>query len=323
MKLRGKKKGMSTVTYRLHEPIKDLLGKEIEYGENESIQTENNYLSIAKYKTERLTVEPGNYKLSYIRHDVGLKKISYKEKKLETTLSGTQLVRKEIDTFLNNFDVYEKRGLLPKRSVLFYSPPGHGKTSAIVNAVNAVSTDKTLVINWTCGNPGEGEVFDWFSTNVEFSSDIDKFIFVIEDLGGTWEQNHVNVSALLNLLDGSMEIYKLPTMIISTTNYPEKLVEAISSRPGRFDVLSEMPNLTPDDRVALVKFYAHSLIEFDETIVRKDKYKKLTSCHIEEAVNKALLEKLTVEQGLDSMLDFQGKFKKGFSNKERVGIKQN
>ncbi len=65
---------------------------------------------------------------------------------------------------------------------------------------------------------------------------------VIEDLN--WLLEQVDVSQFLNLIDGIERQDAAGLLLIATTNYPEKLDPAVNNRPGRFDVVIELPNPT-------------------------------------------------------------------------------
>ena len=73
-------------------------------------------------------------------------------------------------------------------------------------------------------------------------------VLVIEDLD--WLLEHTNVSTFLNLIDGVESDGGRAAgglLLIATTNHPDKLDPAVNNRPGRFDVVVEIP---PPDEVA-------------------------------------------------------------------------
>jgi SpoVK/Ycf46/Vps4 family AAA+-type ATPase len=69
---------------------------------------------------------------------------------------------------------------------------------------------------------------------------VDLILLIVEDLGGTaTDERGTNVNTtMLNFLDGNRDVYRVPTMIVATTNYLDQLQETLTSRPGRFDVVT-------------------------------------------------------------------------------------
>ncbi len=137
-------------------------------------------------------------------------------------------------------ELYRTLNVPHRRGVLLHGPPGNGKTSLIrligarLPQVGAMllrpdatfdSDDLQLVIDrWKKTAPA---------------------MLVIEDLN--WLLKQVNVSTFLNLIDGLETSTTGGLLLIATTNYPEQLDWAINNRPGRFDVVIEMP--CPDDAI--------------------------------------------------------------------------
>jgi hypothetical protein len=77
-------------------------------------------------------------------------------------------------------------------------------------------------------------------------------ILVIEDLD--WLVRQINVSTLLNLLDGvDSDAGAGGLLLIATTNNPQELDPAINNRPGRFDVVNEIDRPDEDMRRELLR----------------------------------------------------------------------
>lgn len=138
--------------------------------------------------------------------------------------------------------LYRELAVPYRRGVLLYGPPGNGKTSLIRWIGAQLSNIPAMLLRPACGFDA-----DQLTEVVRRWRRHAPAILVIEDLD--WLIKELNVSTFLNLLDGiDSEMGEQSSgglLLIATTNHPEKLDPAINSRPGRFDVVVEIPSPTP------------------------------------------------------------------------------
>jgi hypothetical protein len=167
-----------------------------------------------------------------------------------------------------------------RRGVLLYGPPGNGKTSTI-RYVGAMLPRVPGLILRSKANFNS----DDFQKVIMRWRRMAPAILVIEDLN--WLLNEVNVSNFLNLLDG---VDSAATggglLLIATTNYPEKLDPAINSRPGRFDVVIELP---PPD-VALRRRFLEGALEgvpMEQIGKMAEESREMSFAHLQEVVRLA------------------------------------
>jgi ATPase family associated with various cellular activities (AAA) len=161
-----------------------------------------------------------------------------------------------------------------RRGVLLHGPPGNGKTSLIRLIGAALPNVPMLVLR----------------PSARFNADALQMVItrwkaqapaalIIEDLD--WLLKNVNVSAFLNALDGIDTAPAGGMLLIATTNHPEQLDSAINNRPGRFDVVLEIP--CPDKSLR-TQFFQNKIVGVDsETIDRAaDLTDGLSFAHLQE-----------------------------------------
>jgi ATP-dependent 26S proteasome regulatory subunit len=140
--------------------------------------------------------------------------------------------------------------------------------------------------------------------------DVDLIARAREDLRSACEESLLN--RLLNEMDGLRE--EAMVLFVLTTNRPDQLEAALSSRPGRIDQAIEFPLPDADGRRKLVRLYARGVaLENDvvETIVRKTN--RSSPAFIKELMRRAAQYQLQaggngtlalehIESALDEML---------------------
>ena len=133
--------------------------------------------------------------------------------------------------------LYASLGVPYRRGVLLYGPPGNGKTSIIRVLGGALPAVTTMTLQ----------------PHAEFNDDDLKRVLrhwarhapamlVIEDIDSIFQNEKIHVSKFLNMLDGITQPCNGGVLLVATTNYPDRLDRAINNRPGRFDVVVEIPS---------------------------------------------------------------------------------
>lgn len=180
------------------------------------------------------------------------------------------LDKKIVDKINNQFiyplthrDVMQKAGLPLKRGILLEGKPGTGKTlfgKALMNEVK----DSTIIF---ISGKGVSEAYD-VSTVFKYARDLASYkanipvIVYFEDIdliGLSRESNWAKgiLGELLTQLDGVEENDSLYT--VATTNDRRMLDQALSNRPGRFDVVLTFSLPELPERRKLVGLYSYNL----------------------------------------------------------------
>ena len=172
--------------------------------------------------------------------------------------------------------MYGRLNVPYRRGVLLFGDPGNGKTS-LIRYVGAKLPNVAAILLRANADFDTDSIAEAFGMWKQMAP----AILVIEDLTAVLE--NVNLSTLLNLLDGVDRKCSGGLMLIASTNHPDKLDPALSNRPGRFDVVMELPSPDESQRDA---FLRTRLLEIDSaTIVAAvDELAGVSFAHLEEVV---------------------------------------
>lgn len=222
-----------------------------------------------------------------------------------------QLLERNVTRFIQHRKHLESMRLGVKKGLLFYGPPGTGKTHTIHYLAGELKDHTTLLIT--------ADQIAFLDEYMQLARFLQPAMVVIEDVDliardrtqmrGPCEESMLN--RLLNEMDGLRE--EAMVLFILTTNRPEQLEEALTSRPGRIDQAIEFPRPDENGRRQLITLYAGELApESDllDLIVRKTK--GASGAFIKELMRRSAqflledgkidLSEKHVESALDEML---------------------
>lgn len=284
----------------------------------------------AKTKVKKRIIKTGCYTLTDTNMGVIPEEFELRDYNLLKTIDNTSTIISERDKFFNNLEVYKELKREPKRAILLCSPPGVGKSSAINEVCkSSLEEEGTTVIIWDTSEVRATSVNKFFLNRSKFHKNVKKLIMVIEDIeGGTVDDDYgpkAAVSSLLNFLDGVGSPFKgVPTFIVATTNNPEKSVGALIDRPGRFDKVIEMKTPNAKELSDLLKFIMEKdeLSEEEEQAAKDAAKNEFSIAHIQEAVVRSKIDKITVKEAVDQLINHKKRFKEAFSKspKRSMGL---
>ncbi|MCY2927995.1 MAG: ATP-binding protein [Planctomycetota bacterium] len=133
--------------------------------------------------------------------------------------------------------LYASLGVPYRRGVLLYGPPGNGKTS-IIRVLGAALPQVATMTLQPHAEFDDDDLRDALRRWIRNAP----AMLVIEDIDSIFESEKVHVSKFLNMLDGIGQVCDGGLLLVATTNHPEQLDPAINNRPGRFDVVVEIPS---------------------------------------------------------------------------------
>lgn len=215
-------------------------------------------------------------------------------------------VSEDIEAFLRSEEIYRKIGTQYRRGILLYGPPGNGKTSFIRGLVRDALPDDSITVFFE-GMPT--------ATMIQRLADAigDRLkVFVFEELANVAENS--KLERLLDFLDGEKSVDK--SVIIATTNYPERLPGNLVDRPSRFDKLYKMGNPSSKEREALLAHYLMRTPSEDEIRVTGG----LSTAAIKECCVLHHIKGLTVDQATKALKEHSELVKKEFAETRTVGI---
>lgn len=171
--------------------------------------------------------------------------------------ASLQDLDRSIIRFCAQRDQLRELGLRTKRGVLFWGPPGTGKTHTIRYLASQLPGHTTFLVT--------AEQIGLLPEYFALARLLQPVIFVIEDadlLAKSRERMHgptdeILLNQLLNEMDGLKEDADI--LFILSSNKPEVLEEALVARPGRIDQLIEFPNPDETSRYRLMDLYGGRL----------------------------------------------------------------
>jgi len=278
-------------------------------------------------KLEPYKVKPGIWAIQKTMAGLHLYETSFTSDAVLESFVQTKNVTDKIDCFFKKFHVYKENGIeIPIRRMLLYGPAGTGKSTSISLACKKYAADnKTAILIWHTDKFEAYAVKDFIKS---FAYDgVEKMILVAEDLGGSEQSDSPrgSESSLLSLLDNQEKTFTIPTMIIATSNNPERFMGNLTNRPGRFSDKIKVDFPSGDARKQLLKFFARNRELSTEVSDRisKDDCKEFTADHLKEIFLRADLYDLTLMEVIKQLSAEIIEFNKGFTGKSnKMGFHQ-
>jgi len=275
----------------------------IDYGEiekkeyNESAQQLENFLKEqAKKKLEhehefkeKFQIRTG---INFFDQNEGLRPIPLEDEKFFET-ETSQYMGKLFKNFFAKSKALSDKFKKNKRAYLLHSDPGMGKSALIRHFCReTLKTEGTAVVQVG------GEVDFQKLTTIfleKYAEDVQRIVLIIEDFGRRDYANNSSIynPSCLNFLDGVAGLFRVPTLILCTTNFIDHLGPQLTNRPGRFNKLIKVMPPKDDEVFALIE--AISGIQINEEQKSAFAGKGMTPDHVIEALVRHEIEELPLE----------------------------
>ena len=241
--------------------------------------------------TQEVSFKPGVYTVTkgMFGYTLSKLKVSESEKPILNADSEDDIIR-DVENFFDNKEFYTKNKFPYKRGILMYGTPGTGKTMLLKHLFTKFKS-KVYGIIIECTKGLDLDVIKYLDNVLK-----DKpRILILEDIDGIESYNR---SVLLNFLDGVESLEN--TLIIATTNFPDRLDIGLVDRPSRFDRFYEVEVPNDESRVKLLHLYFPDLKgeELDEAV--KDT-KGFSGAYFKELFIMKNIQKSTIKEAIDNI----------------------
>lgn len=181
----------------------------------------------------------------YDGHDLPIPALAWDDIVLPEALKED--IKGSIEGFLNGEALYRRLSIPYKRGLLLAGPPGNGKT-LLLKIVSSEYRSWKFIYFHASSSSDNGDIDGVFRKAREMAPSIVCF----EDIDSLFRTN-ITLSHFLNKLDGFED--RSGTLILATTNHPEDIDPALTSRPSRFDRVWVLGNPDLDARRLFIGRY--------------------------------------------------------------------
>src|SRR5258708_8235662 len=219
-------------------------------------------------------------------------------------------VLEQIESFWSKAEEYKKFGFLQKRGIMFYGPPGGGKSSI----VGLLLIQLTRLDGVCCVADNLSVLSESIARfrKVEVSGPI---MTLVEDIETNFESSNgsnfaQNERAGLALYDGEQQVNNI--VHVATTNKPELIADRFIRRPGRFDLVIGIHAPTREAREAYLKTICNEHLTAKQLSDIVNQTEGLSLAYLREIASTYLVLGLPLDETIKRLQD---QSKKKISNK--------
>ena len=209
------------------------------------------------------------------------------------------LLDRNVIDFVRQRSELKKRGMNVKKGLLFFGPPGTGKTHTVHYLSRALPNTTVLII--------ASEQIGVLSRYMTLARLLQPSLVIIEDADLIARQRNqmgaceeVLLNKLLNEMDGLRADAEI--IFVLTTNRPEALEQALTARPGRIDQAIEFPLPDETGRRQLAMLYTgNQKIEPNAIDLVVNKTEHTSAAFIKELMRRAT--QYAIARGSDKQIE--------------------
>jgi transitional endoplasmic reticulum ATPase len=171
-----------------------------------------------------------------------------------------QIVQRKIILPLTEPALSQKHGVVPPKAIIFFGPPGTGKTHFAKAIAGALSWWFIEIAPSMLMADGPARMGANLRTVMEKARDLDDavvFIDEFEELAGRRDDADRLDKSITNEFLKQVPLLKGASnhiLLVCATNYIRQLDDALL-RPGRFDCIIPVGGLNEDERATILKYY--------------------------------------------------------------------
>lgn len=258
------------------------------------------------YRGKVLSLEPGAMYTGQVTGVTVHKLRSVSREEVVLPPKTLELLDRNVIRFVCHRRSLQRAGQATRKGLLFYGPPGNGKTHTIHYLIRALEGHTTLLI----ASEQMASLSEYMTLarllqpSVVVIEDVDLIARERTDMDNPCQESLLN--KLLNEMDGLKEDAEI--LFLLTTNRPADLEKALAARPGRIDQAIEFP--LPDEacRGKLVRLYARGIRVSDEVIASLvSKTGGTSAAFIKELVRRSMLHHLErADEPVIELFDLEG-----------------
>jgi SpoVK/Ycf46/Vps4 family AAA+-type ATPase len=192
-----------------------------------------------------------------------------------------QLVQRRIILPLMEEDISRKHGVTPPKSIIFFGPPGTGKTHFVKAIAGVLSWWYIEIIPSMLMEEGTEKVGANLRRIMEKARELEEaviFIDEFEELAGCRDSADRLDKSITNEFLKQVPLFKNESrkvLLVCATNYIRQLDPALL-RPGRFDCIIPVGGLNDDERRTILGYYLSRLnmgeIDFNRIVKETSRF---------------------------------------------------
>ncbi|MFZ9891085.1 MAG: AAA family ATPase [Ilumatobacteraceae bacterium] len=237
--------------------------------------------------------------VNFFDSETGLRAIPLETEKFYET-STSRFMLKLFDNFFQKCDTIAQKFKRNKRAYLLHSEPGMGKSAMIRHFCRQYLEHEGTAILQVGGEVDFQKLTTIFLQG--YAEDVKRIVLIIEDFGRRDYANNTSIynPSCLNFLDGVAGLFRVPTLILCTTNFIDHLGPQLTNRPGRFNRIIRVQPPSDDEVFELVEGVAGIKLTDDQKAAFAGK--GMTPDHAIEALLRHEIEEIELAQAAEEVM---------------------